>query len=285
MASKNPQIRAIELEAKKRALADDGHAGRKELFDLRNQLRAEQGLPPERRKRGGLAGVYDRNKNVIKPAASAIAGMLGTPALGAAVGAAFGGFDRPGKGGIGFDVGGGVKGAATGYGLGHVGQFAGNLAGIGKVGALQGAGSAIGGRASNLVSGVQGKLGLASGPAAASAAPPAAAAGAAPAAPALGNIANANVIGSPAKKGILSTIGGFAKDNPEVIAQGLGGAANYMAAGSARAGDRDRLAFDVRRYEDEQEERRRRAEAAQKLYSMILGQMSFNQGGAGGNNV
>lgn len=282
MASKNPKVRAIELAAKQESLADDGKTSHAERFKIRNRMRTEQGLPPEHKKRGGLAGVYDRNKNVIKPAATVLAGMLGTPALGAAVGGAFGGFDRPGKGGIGFDVGGGLKGAATGYGLGHVGQFAGNLAGIGKVGALQGAGNAIGGGASNLVSGVQSKLGLASGPAAASAAPPAATAGAAPA---IGNVANANVIGAPAKKGILSTIGGFAKDNPEVIAQGLGGAANYMAAGSARAGDRDRLAFDVRRYEDEQEERRRRAEAAQKLYSMILGQMSFNQGGAGGNNV
>lgn len=73
------------------------------------------------RKRGGLAGLWDRNKNIIKPVATIAAGALGTPALGAAVGAAMGGLDREGRSGIGFDVKRGALGAAAGYGMGKVG--------------------------------------------------------------------------------------------------------------------------------------------------------------------
>lgn len=69
------------------------------------------------RKRGGLAGIWDRNKKILAPVATGIAGLI-NPALGAAVGGAIGGFDRPGKGGIGFDVGKGAMGAASGYAMG-----------------------------------------------------------------------------------------------------------------------------------------------------------------------
>jgi len=75
------------------------------------------------RKRGGLAGIWDRNKHIIKPVASLAAGAI-NPALGAALGAAMGGLDRPGKSGIGLDVKGAVTGGVTGYGLGKVGQAA-----------------------------------------------------------------------------------------------------------------------------------------------------------------
>ena len=80
------------------------------------------------RKRGGLAGIWDRNKQIIKPVVSGIAGLVGTPALGAAVGAAMGGLDREGKSGIGFDAGQGLKGAVSGYGAGSLGSMAGGLA-------------------------------------------------------------------------------------------------------------------------------------------------------------
>lgn len=58
------------------------------------------------RKRGGLAGIWDRNKGVIKaavPAALSFIPGAGIP-LAAAAGAAMGGFDREGKSGIGFDA-------------------------------------------------------------------------------------------------------------------------------------------------------------------------------------
>lgn len=74
------------------------------------------------RKRGGLAGIWDRNKKIIKPVATGLAGLLGTPALGAAVGAAMGGLDRPGQSGVGLDVGGALKGGISGYGAGKAGD-------------------------------------------------------------------------------------------------------------------------------------------------------------------
>jgi hypothetical protein len=97
------------------------------------------------RKRGGIAGFYDRNKKIIKPVAAGLAGMLGTPALGAAVGAAFGGLDREGKRGIGLDVMGAAKGGLSGYAAGSAGQSLGKMAGIGKVGSLQSAGNKLSG--------------------------------------------------------------------------------------------------------------------------------------------
>lgn len=70
------------------------------------------------KKRGGLAGLYDRNKGLFRTAAILGGTALGGPAGGAAAGAAFRGLDRPGKRGIGFDVGQGLRGAAEGYTIG-----------------------------------------------------------------------------------------------------------------------------------------------------------------------
>jgi hypothetical protein len=70
------------------------------------------------RKRGGLAGLYDRNKGLIRTGATIGATLLGGPAAGAATGAAFRGLDREGKRGIGFDVGQGALGALEGYAMG-----------------------------------------------------------------------------------------------------------------------------------------------------------------------
>lgn len=97
------------------------------------------------KKRGGIAGFYDRNKKIIKPVATGLAGMFGTPALGAAVGAAFGGLDRPGKSGIGLDVMGAAKGGLSGYAAGSAGQSLGKMAGIDKIGGLQSAGTRLSG--------------------------------------------------------------------------------------------------------------------------------------------
>jgi hypothetical protein len=74
------------------------------------------------RKRNGLAGIWDRNKHIIKPVAAGAGFMFGGPGGAAAVNGAISGFDRKGKGGIGFDVGAGVKGAATGYLGGRLAQ-------------------------------------------------------------------------------------------------------------------------------------------------------------------
>ncbi len=73
------------------------------------------------RKRGGLAGVWDRNKKIIKPIATLAAGALTGGVGGAVVGGLMNGLDREGKGGIGFDVKKGAMGAASGYGMGKIG--------------------------------------------------------------------------------------------------------------------------------------------------------------------
>jgi hypothetical protein len=70
------------------------------------------------RKRGGVAGIYDRNKKLIKTIAPIAAGFIPGvgPLVGAALGAAMGG-DTEGKGYFsGFNAGGAVKGGLSGYG-------------------------------------------------------------------------------------------------------------------------------------------------------------------------
>ena len=84
--------------------------------DFLAELSASQ-QAPARRKRGGLAGILDRNKNIITPVVSGALGLV-NPALGAAAGAAMRGLDRPGRGGIGLDVGQAVRGGLEGYGAG-----------------------------------------------------------------------------------------------------------------------------------------------------------------------
>lgn len=85
------------------------------------------------RKRGGLAGIYDRNKGLIKAVAPIAAGFI--PGIGPAVGAALGaamGADKEGKGYFsGFDAGGAVMGGLSGYGGAKLGQSA--KSGLGKL--------------------------------------------------------------------------------------------------------------------------------------------------------
>ena len=85
------------------------------------------------RKRGGLAGLWDRNKGAIKAIAPMALGAIpgiGIP-LAAGARAAMEGLDRPGKGGIGFDIGEGLKGAAMGAVQGYGGkQLAGGVKGL-----------------------------------------------------------------------------------------------------------------------------------------------------------
>ena len=76
MPSKNPQVRAIELEASRRAAAD-GTTSHKERFAIRKALRADAGLGKEQKQRGGVAGAYDRNKAYVLPVAAALAGLTG----------------------------------------------------------------------------------------------------------------------------------------------------------------------------------------------------------------
>lgn len=105
----------------------------------REKMRADVykrfGVEPPKRKRGGLAGLYDRNKGLIQAAVPTLAGMLipGSALVsGAIAGGLARGLDRPGKGGIGLDLGQAAQGALTGAALGQAGRYLGGKVGIGQ---------------------------------------------------------------------------------------------------------------------------------------------------------
>lgn len=82
-AAENPDSDAAKIFAIEQASGElFGEGASDEKFDWRNAQRAAQGLPPEKRKRGGGAGAYD--KGFLAPA---LALGLGPLALGLAGGA------------------------------------------------------------------------------------------------------------------------------------------------------------------------------------------------------
>lgn len=91
----------------------------------RNAVRAKYGMASEEKKRGGLAGFYDRNKQLIQAGLPTLAGMF-IPGGGALAGAITGGLarglDRPGQGGVALNLGQAARGAATGAALGSLGE-------------------------------------------------------------------------------------------------------------------------------------------------------------------
>jgi hypothetical protein len=107
-------IRNIELAASE-AFPDDMAA----RFDYRNQLRAEAGLPAEKRQRGGIAGLND--KGFLLPMAAMVAAPFALGALGGGAAAAAGGLGglvKKGSDWLGSDVGRTVTNlAGTAYGI------------------------------------------------------------------------------------------------------------------------------------------------------------------------
>lgn len=220
------------------------------------------------KKRGGLAGFYDRNKKIIKPVAAGLAGMLGTPALGAAVGAAFGGLDREGKKGIGVDLGGAVKGGLSGYAAGQLGGMAGKAAGIGKVGALEQAGKGLSGGLKNLLTGSKSAasgsealqrgtasmnkgLSMLDGAGAASAAPASMGTGG-------GSSSISNLLSGAGKA--ASKVGGFVEKNKAISELGVKGLLSQLPSEES-AINRQRLDLDERKFamtEQQMEEERER---------------------------
>lgn len=129
MAKDDKAYREALQEESLRLFPGTSRAAKLRRKEWRNAQRAELGFRPESKlSRGGLAGVWDRNKNVIAPVAAGALGLLtGGLAAPIAAGALMRGLDREGKGGIGFDVGQGLRGAAEGAAAGSVGKFAGNV--------------------------------------------------------------------------------------------------------------------------------------------------------------
>lgn len=98
-----------------------GKGASDQKFEWRQSQQRAAGLAEEKRKRGGVARSWDVGKSWMRPAAELTAGFLGGPQAAAATGALLRGLDRPGKRGVGFDVGQGVRGAAEGYVVGGLG--------------------------------------------------------------------------------------------------------------------------------------------------------------------
>jgi len=228
------------------------------------------------RKRGGLAGLYDRNKGLIRTGATIGASLLGGPMAGAATGAAFRGLDREGKRGIGFDVGQGVRGGLEGYAIGKGTQgIKGLLTGGSKAAtALPGSsatsatpnfqpmfdgigapldGSSFGGAADLPTMGM--KVGMTPGMGATT--PPSVGSSAL-------RVANAPDMLAKSTKGpgLLSKAGKFATENKDLIAMGGKGVQAMLPDAASDAAmmnaDTMRMRLDEERRQAQMEEERRR---------------------------
>lgn len=241
------------------------------------------------RKRGGLAGLWDRSKNVIKPVATGLAGFFGTPLLGAAVGAAMGGLDRPGKSGIGFDAKGGALGGLSGYAMGSLGSAASGTA----------LGQKLGGNALDKFggSGLRGLLGSGTPAAAAPSAyagtmaPEAvgdAYAGAGVAPPAGVPAATAplsGVSGAPsAPTSLLGKLGKSVEKNPTAYAMGLQGLGSLATSGAQnRAADAEGRLTSAQADKIEYENKRKAEsdETLKELRARLAQQLAQLTGGTG----
>ena len=246
MPSRDPQIRAIEVEAARLANAD-GKTSHAERYRIRQQLRSQQGLGKEGIKRGGISGVWDRNKGAIGSIAGGLAasfipgaGAFLLPALGGALGgaAARGRLDADNL--LGDSLGGmggaGIKSLASSF--------------IPKAAGLPGL-PAPGAATNNVMAGLR--------------PPVSAAAAGGPAVPMGGSFAGVAASGGASQVpgrigGMLAGAANYAKANPEVVAMGLQGAGQAMQANANRAMADRRMDLEERAYADEQARRKRIAE-------------------------
>lgn len=230
-------------------------------MDMQTLLRAlmqnAQSAPVEapkkkKRKRGGLAGLWDRNKGVIKPIVTGALGAIGGPlgvGLATGAGALMGGLDRPGKRGIGFDVGGAASGGAAGYAAGSAGRYLGGKVGI-KPMLGKGAASTAAPVAKLSSPDMLDAVPQATKPFTSVGAPP---------------VPQARGLGSA-----LRGVGSFVKQNPEAVGMGLQGAGAVMGAQAERSIADERLRLERER---DEEERRRRGLTASLLLPMYQQQM------------
>jgi hypothetical protein len=230
------------------------------------------------RKRGGLAGFYDRNKGVLQAAAPFIAGAVGGPLAGAAVGAAMRGFDREGQSGIGFDLGQGLQGGISGYGAGSLGAsaknlFTGQLAKRAAAKGLEAGTEQLSKLPTSLISDAQ-IAGTAGAPAAAMA--PAASAGGFNAANYLAdNAAQGASRTMQLGKGVLTTNPTAATGSPWYkTREGLDALSRGGQAAASIMGSQAQSAQAQREYEDQQRQLQARAE----LMALFAPQMAGNLG-------
>lgn len=245
------------------------------------------------RKRGGLAGFYDRNKGAIQAVAPFVAGAVGGPLAGAAIGAAMKGLDREGKGGIGFDLGQGIQGGISGYGAGSLGAGAKNL----FTGAM--ARRATEKTLSSLApTDMASKIGMTPGTITASATPASAVNFAAPSAPS----ATSLVAGRPvASQEVAQSVADFARAPKPIetrVTQSVADAARTtkptpfyktkeglefigkgMTTGSNILGQQSAAAQAEREYEDQQRQMQARAEMLALFAPQMAGNLGMQLGG------
>jgi len=287
----------IEMEANKKF----GKGASKEKFEWRRSQQAAAGLEQEKKKRGGVAGTYDRNKELVQAALPVLAGMFlpGSSMLTGALAGGLGrGLDREGKGGIGLDLGQAAKGAMTGAALGQLGGAAGSKLGVAKLGAgaaplppmpAQGAGiESVGARTASAVApppmtpppaaagGAGGFTPSAAGQAASSRIAGMAGgmgAGAGAGAGAAGGAAGAAGGAGAGAAGGMSTFRQLAT-NPQVIAGALGGVSNVMGQQAQRRVQEQQLEQQGSQFQQQfdvsEEERKRRQAEANRLASMFM---------------
>lgn len=226
-----------------------------ERFAARNAVRAKYGMAPEKSTRGGLAGIYDRNKGFLTTAASMAAGALGGPAAASALGALIKGVDRPGKRGIGFDFGQAARGAAEGYvagaagaglkgglGSGTVKQSLGKYFGLPSAGAAQPAPAGLPSAAKpfEMMTDAE-KMAYFSGGSAPAAAP-------------------------AAQPSVAASLLGFAQKNPAVVQGIAGGAADVIGSAQERAVQERRLQLEEQAMRTENERKARLAELLMPMF-------------------
>ena len=265
------------------------------------------------KKRGGVAGFYDRNKGAIKTIAPIAAGFIPGvgPAIGAALGAALGG-DREGKGYFsGFDVGGAVKGGLSGYGGAKLGQAAkGGLAKMftggaspidkltgapkmgvmtqttGPTGAVQSLGGApsvgltAGGPSSyGAMGSYQPTMAGGAGSSAAAAAPSGSAAGMYGNIPAPQMGAMPNISSPPPSNPIVRAARDVVGKVPASLKskEGLAFAGNALQTGASIMGSQAQAAQQEREYEEQQ----RRMQAQAEMMALFAPQMASNLGMSG----
>jgi hypothetical protein len=283
----------IEMEANKKF----GKGASKEKFEWRRAQQAAAGLEQEKKKRGGVAGAYDRNKELVQAAVPALAGMFlpgSSAVMGALTGGLARGLDRPGKGGIGLDLGQAARGAMTGAALGQLGGAAGSKLGVAKLGAgaaplppmpAQGAGiESVGARTASAVAPPTTAPGVPLNPTAPPPPPtftPSAAGQAASSriAGMAGGMGAGAGAGAGAAGGAAGAAGGMSTfrqlaTNPQVIAGVLGGVSNVMGQQAQRRVQEQQLAQQGSQFQQQfdvsEEERKRRQAEANRLASMFI---------------
>jgi|GEM_PF-3019081 len=262
----------IEAEANQKF----GKKPSKEKFEYRRAQQREAGLDTEGKKRGGVAGAYDRNKGLVKAVATGAAGLLGGPGAAALLGGAIGGLDREGKSGIGLDLGGAAKGALSGAAMGGVGAGMGGAIKGATSAAGQGMGALLTGAKQGAMQGMRSYTGSIPGmgggaPAGGTTGGVAGGATGGAGTIPLDQVANANVTGGVGRMGRM--LGGL-KEYAPVIQAGTTAVADVLGQRSQQQIEEQRLAQQQGQFQKTfdvgEEERRRQREQQNRLAGLFM---------------